>query len=257
MTRYHKTMLVSLLVFLPAGVAAAFYYNLMRPWSWPVIIGGELAIAVAAFVINQLVLMVPLRRRFMAAVNRDDPDAVDAVLAEIVEMWPRNRKVLAAVDANRIVALTMRERYDEAVVVARRVLDDPQHKKQEPLLLNNLAWALAHTGALHEAAEAGERALALASTTHLRSFANGTLGAVYALRGEGDRALRHLDDADGLERGGAAFQATRQYYRGVALESKRRMDDAVRAYEAVRSSAPDALFGRKAAARLAALQSSS
>jgi hypothetical protein len=55
-------------------------------------VGGEITVLVVALAINQAVLIVPLRRRFAAAVEREDGDAVDAVLDEAAAMWPRNPK---------------------------------------------------------------------------------------------------------------------------------------------------------------------
>jgi len=60
-------------------------------------------------------------------------------------------------------------------------------------------------------AEAGERPLALASTTHLRSFANGTLGAVYALRGRAIVPCAIWMTRDALESGAAVFQRRGNY----------------------------------------------
>ena len=139
------------LVFLPAGVAAVIWFQLMRASSSAVVVGGEITILVIALAINQAALIVPLRRRFAAAVERQDADAVDAVLDEAAAMWPRNAKMRAFVDGNRAVALMFRERWDEAVAQARSALAGPLARTQEALLLNNLAWALAHTGALDEA----------------------------------------------------------------------------------------------------------
>ena len=136
-------------------------------------------------------------------------------------MWPHNAKMRAFVDGNRAVALMYRERWDEAAAQARSALAGPPGGTQEVLLLNNLAWALAHIGELDEATTIGERALAGAQTKLLRGFANGTLGAIYALRPEDDRALEHLDAAEALsDGGGGAIQATRQYYRGVAFNRR-------------------------------------
>ena len=255
MTRYQKTVFTSFLVFLPAGVAGAIWFQLMRASSWGVILGGEIAIVVTALAINQSVLIVPLRRRLAAAVERQDADAVDAVLDEAAAMWPANDKMRGFIDANRAVALMYRDRWDEAVVQARRALAGPLAHAQEPLLLNNLAWALAHTGALDEAATIGERALAGAQTEQQRGFANGTLGAIYALRGDADRALGHLDVAIAISDGGPAIQATRQYYRGVAFQSKGSTGEAIQAFEAAHAAASASPFGRLAASRLAELRS--
>ena len=169
-------------------------------------------------------------------------------------MWPRNAKMRAFVDVNRAVALMFRGRWDDAAAQARSALAGPLARTQEALLLNNLAWALAHTGALDEAATIGERALAGVQTELLRAFANGTLGAIYALRGEADRALEHLDVADTINRGGGAIQATRQYYRGVAFQSKGLTADAIRSLEAARAAASASPFGRRSASVLADLQ---
>jgi tetratricopeptide (TPR) repeat protein len=254
-TRYEKTVFTSLLVFLPAGVAALIWFQLTWDSSSALLIPGEIAIFLVAFAINQAVLLVPLRRRFAAAVEREDADAVDAVLDEVAAMWPRSAKMRAFVDANRAVALMFREHWEEAVAQTRRVLSGPFPRKHEAILLNNLAWALAHTGALDEAATIGERALTSARTEVVRGFVNGTLGAIYAVRGEPDRALEHLDVADAIGLGGAAIQATRQYYRGVLFESKGLTTESIRAFEAARSAAPASLFGRYAASRLGELHS--
>jgi tetratricopeptide (TPR) repeat protein len=254
-TRYQKTVFTSFLVFLPAGGAAVIWFQLTRASSLAVVVAGEITIVVIALAINQAALVVPLRRRFAAAVERQDADAVDAVLDEAAAMWPHNAKMRAFVDGNRAVALMFRERWDEAAAQARSALAGPLARTQEALLLNNLAWALAHTGALDEATTIGERALADAQTKLLRGFANGTLGAIYALRGEADRALEHLDAADAISDGGGAIRATRQYYRGVVFQSKGRTADAIRAFEAARAAAPASPFGRHAALRLADLRS--
>src|SRR5205814_2258621 len=74
-TRYQKTVFTSFLVFLPAGVAAAIWFRLTRASS-SVAVAGEMTIAVVALAINQAVLLVPLRRRFAAAVERQDADAL-------------------------------------------------------------------------------------------------------------------------------------------------------------------------------------
>src|SRR5215208_6008162 len=139
-TRYQKTVFTSFLVFLPAGAAAAIWFQLMRASSSAVVVGGEITILVIALAINQAALIVPLRRRFAAAVERQDAEAVDAVLDEVAAMWPRNPKMRAFVDANRAVALMFRERWNEAVAQARSALADPMARTQEALLLNNLAW---------------------------------------------------------------------------------------------------------------------
>ena len=254
MTRYEKTVFTSLLVFLPAGVAAAIWFQLMYASSSMLVVTGEIAIFVIAFAINQVVLVVSLRRRFAVAVERQDADALDAVLDETVAMWPRNAKMRAVVDINRAVALMFRERWDEAVAQARSILAGPVAPTQEAVLLNNLAWALAHAGALGEAATLGQRALAGAPTELVRASANGTLGAVYALEGQADRALEYLDAADAINPDGAAIQATRQYYRGVAFRSKRWDADAIQAFKAACAAAPASPFGRRSASVLADLQ---
>jgi tetratricopeptide (TPR) repeat protein len=205
-TRYQKNVFTSFLVFLPAGVAAVIWFQLTRTSSSAVVVAGVITILVIALAINQAALVVPLRRRFAAAVERQDADGVDAVLDEAAAMWPRSAKMRAFVDGNRGVALMFRERWVEAVAQARSALAGQLARTQEALLLNNLAWALAHTGALDEAATIGERALAGAQTEVLRGFANGTLGAIYALRGEPDRALVHLDAADAISAGGGLFR---------------------------------------------------
>jgi tetratricopeptide (TPR) repeat protein len=253
--RYQKTVFTSFLVFLPAGVAAVIWFQLTRTSSSAVVVAGAITILVIALAINQAALVVPLRRRFTTAVERQDADGVDAVLDEAAAMWPRSAKMRAFVDGNRGVALMFRERWVEAVAQARSALARPLARTQEALLLNNLAWALAHTGALDEAATIGERALSGAQTEVLRGFANGTLGAIYALRGEADRALVHLDAADAISAGGGAIQATRQYYRGVVFQSKGLAADAIGAFEAARAAAPASPFGRHAASRLADLRS--
>lgn len=253
-TRYQRTVFTSFLIFLPAGVVGAIWFQLSQASS-AVVVAGEITILVIALAINQAVLVVPLRRRFAAAVERQDADAVNAMLDEAAAMWPRSVKIRAFVDGNRAVALMFRERWDEAVAQARSALDGPVAPTQQALLLNNLAWALAHTGALDEAATIGERALAGASTELLRGFANGTLGAIYALRGEADRALEHLDAADTFNRGGRAIQAIRQYYRGVAFQAKGQAADAIRAFEAACGAAPASPFGRRSASMLADLRS--
>lgn len=206
-----------------------------------------------ALAINHAALLVPIRRRFAAAVERQDGDSLDAVLDETASMWPRNAGIRAFIDANRAVALMYRERWDEAAVRARGALES-QPPAQEPLLLNNLAWALAHTGALDTAAATGERALAGAQTDRLRAFAHGTLGAIYALRGEGERALDHLNRADSIDRGGDAIQATRQYYRAWVFQSTGRRYDAVVALEAACAAAPASPFGRRSQVLLTELQ---
>jgi tetratricopeptide (TPR) repeat protein len=253
-TRYKKTFLTSLLVFVPAGVAADIWFQLTYASSSMLLIIGEIVILVIAFAINQAVLIVPLRRRLATAVEQQNADALDAVLDETVAMWPRNAKMRAFVEVNRAIALMFRERWDEAVAQARSILARGIAPTQEALLLNNLAWALAHAGALEEAATVGQRALAGAPTELVRASANGTLGAVYALEGEADRALEHLDAADAINRAGAGIQATRQYYRGVAFRLKGRDDDAIRAFEAACAAAPSSPFGRRSASVLADLQ---
>jgi tetratricopeptide (TPR) repeat protein len=255
-TRYEKTVFTSLLVFLPAGIAAALWFQVTRASSSVVIIGGEIAIFVLAFAINQVVLVVPLRRRFAAASERQDADALEAVLDEALAMWPRNARMRAYIDVNRPVVLMFRERWDEAVAQARGVLAGPVAPKHEALLLNNLAWALAHAGELEEAAAVGQRALARAHTDLVRASANGTLGAVYALQGEADRALDYLDAADAISRGGAAIQATRQYYRGMAFRLKQRDEDASCAFAAACAVAPTSLFGKRSAAILDEMEKS-
>src|SRR5262249_674810 len=159
----------------------------------------------------------------------------------------RSANIRAFVDGNRAVALMFRERWDEAVVQARGTLARPNAPAQEALLLNNLAWALAHAGALEEAATAGQRALATAASDPVRAYASGRLGAVCAVRRDGDRAREYLDAADAIDRGGAAIQATRQYYRGVAFGLKRRDADAIGAFEAACAVAPTSPFGRRSA----------
>ncbi|PYQ80987.1 MAG: hypothetical protein DMG03_21115 [Acidobacteria bacterium] len=139
MTRYQKTVFTSFLVFLPAGVAAVIWFQLMRASSSAVVVGGEITILVIALAINQAALIVPLRRRFAAAVERQDADAVDAVLDEAAAMWPRNAKMRAFVDGNRAVALMFRERWDEAVAQARSALAGPLARTQEALLLNSVS----------------------------------------------------------------------------------------------------------------------
>lgn len=212
-----------------------------------------MAILGLALVINNAALFVPIRRRFAAAVERQDGDGLDAVLDEAASMWPRNAGIRAFVDANRALALMFRERWEEAAAQTRSALES-QPRTQEALLLNNLAWALAHTGALDEAATIGERALAGAQTERSRAFAHGTLGAIYALRGEGDRALDHLNESDSIDRGGNAIQATRQYYRALVLQSRGRLDDAIVALEVARAAAPASLFGRRSQALLTELR---
>ncbi|HEU4935247.1 MAG TPA: hypothetical protein VFT39_02260, partial [Vicinamibacterales bacterium] len=202
----------------------------------------------------QAALILPLRRRFVAAVERQDAAALDAVLDEQAEMWPHNPTVHAFIEINRAVALMFRERWDEAVAQTRSALAGPFAPTQESLLLNNLAWSLAQTGALDEAVAIGERALAGAQTEQLRSFANGTLGSIYALRGEADRAIEHLNAADAITSGGGAIQATRHYYRAVAFQSKGRLSDAIRALEAARDAAPTSPFGRRSESLLADLR---
>jgi tetratricopeptide (TPR) repeat protein len=251
-----RTRVIGYAICMLIGIVGGLYFRNVRP----LLMVGLLPtvfILIAAQIVRQVLRARPLRRRVEEAAERDDADGVERALNELAVLWARSPRGLAAIEANRALVPLLRGAYDEAVALARRALHAPDARKQEATLLNNLAWALAHTAALDEAAEVGERALALATTKRLRSYANGTLGGVYALRGDPDRALRHLDDADAMGRGGAGALAARQYYRGVALESKRQMPDAVRAHEAARSTAPEALFGRKAAARLAALQSSS
>jgi hypothetical protein len=87
--RYQKTVPTSFPVFLPAGAAAAIWFHLMRAPSSAVVVGGEITILVIALAINQAALIVPLRRRFAAAVERQDADAVDAVLDEVAATWFR------------------------------------------------------------------------------------------------------------------------------------------------------------------------
>jgi len=87
----------------------------------------------------------------------------------------------------------------------------------------------------------------------MRASANGALGAVYALQGEADRALEHLDAADAINRAGAGNHAARQYYPGVAFRLKRGDDDAIRAFEAACTAAPTSPFGRRSASALADL----
>jgi tetratricopeptide (TPR) repeat protein len=253
-TRYEKTVLTSFLVFLPAGVAAAIWFQLTHVSSSTLVAAGEIAIFVIAFAINNAVLVGPVRRRLAAAVEHQDADAFEAVLNEMMAMWPRSAKMRAFFDCNRAVALMFRERWDEAVAEARSALAGPLAPTQEALLLNNLAWALAHAGALEEAATVGQRALTGAPTELVRAYANGTLAAVYALKGEAERALQYLDAADALNRGGAGIQATRQYYRGVAFQLKRQDAEAIRAFEAARNAAPTSPFGRRSASVLADLQ---
>jgi tetratricopeptide (TPR) repeat protein len=254
-TRYQKTVFTSFLVFLPAGIAAAVWSRLAQASSSATVFGGEITILVVALAINQAVLIVPLRRRFAAAVERQDADALEAVLDDAAAMWPRSARMRRFVDANRAIVLMFRERWDEAVVEARSTLAGPLAQTQEALLLNNLAWALAHTGALDEAATVGERALAGMRTKVMRSFANGTLGTIYALRGEADRALEHLDAADAIHSGGGAIQATRQYYRGVALQSKGLTAEAIKALETAIAAAPTSRFGRRSESLLVDLRS--
>jgi len=253
MTRYGKTLFTSLLVFLPAGIAAVIWSQLTHASSAMLII-GQLIIFVIAFAVNQAVLIVPLRRRFAAAVERQDADALEAVLDETLAMWPRNAKMRAYVDMNRAIALMFRERWHEAVAQARKTLAAPIAPKHEALMLNNLAWALAHVGELEEAETVGQRALAGALTERVRACANGTLGAIYALQGDADRALEYLNAADAINRDDAAIQVTRQYYRGIAFQLMHRDADAFRAFEAARATAPNSPFGRRSASALAGLK---
>jgi hypothetical protein len=64
-----------------------------------------------------------------------------------------------------------------------------------------------------------------------------------------------LDAADAISAGGGAIQATRQYYRGVAFQSKGLTAEAIRAFEAARAAAHASPFGRHAASRFAELRS--
>ncbi len=250
MTRYQTSVVISSLIYLLASIAAMLWFVRTRDWSWAVAIGGVVLLVASGLVVNWAVLTRPLQRRLAAAIEREDADALDAVLDEAAEMWPRHARMRAFVDANRPVALMFRERWDDAVAPARLALDGPLARTQETVLLNNLAWALAHTGALDEAAAAGERALAGARSARQRSYVNGTVGAICALRGDADRALAHLDAADVSGAAGGALQATRQYYRGVALQAKGLTADATRAFEAACAAAPASTFGRRAASRL-------
>jgi tetratricopeptide (TPR) repeat protein len=254
MTRYQETLFTSFLIFLPAGAAAALWFQLMRPSSTR-IVAGEMTILVSALAIYQAVLVIPLRRRFAAAVEAQDADAMDAVLDEAAAMWPHSVKMRGFVDSNRAVALLFRERWEEAVAQTRSVLAAPFGRTQEPILLNNLAWALAHPGALDEAATIAARVLADARTKLVRASANGTLGAIHVLRGDSNRGLEYLDAADAIDLGGAAIQATRQYYRAVAFQSKGATPDAIRALEAACAAAPESPFGRRSRSLLAELRS--
>jgi len=161
-TRYGRTVFISFLIFLPAGIVGVIWFQLAQA-SLVRVVAGEITILVTALAINQAVLVIPLRRRFAAAVERQDADAVDAILDDAAAMWPRNVKMRAFIDGNRAVALMFRERWDEAVAQTRSALTGSGGRTHEGLLLNNLAWAPAHTGALDEAATIGEQALAGAS----------------------------------------------------------------------------------------------
>jgi hypothetical protein len=139
-TRYQKTVFTSLLVFVPAGVAVAIWFQLTHAASSSMlVVAGVIVIVVVAFAINQAVLIVPLRRRLANAVERQDADALDAILDETMAMWPRSVKMRAFVDGNRAVALMFREWWDEAVVQARGTLARPNAPAQEALLLTNRA----------------------------------------------------------------------------------------------------------------------
>ena len=100
MTRYQKTVFTSLLVFVPAGVAVAIWFQLTHAASSSMlVVAGVIVIVVVAFAINQAVLIVPLRRRLANAVERQDADALDAILDETMAMWPRSVKMRLAVRA--------------------------------------------------------------------------------------------------------------------------------------------------------------
>ena len=254
MTRRAKFIVYPICVL--AGMVGGF---LLRTARLPLVLGLVAAafLIIAGNVAWQVVRMLPLRRRVEEAAECGDADGLERALDELAVLWAHSPRGLAAIDANRAIVHVLREQYDDAVVVGRRALQSAVAKKMEASIVNNLAWALGHTGKLDEAVELAERALAGVATNRLRSFVNGTLGGLCALRGEADRALRHLDEADALHRGGPAIDATRQYYRGVALEVKGQTNEAVEAYRAARTAAPHFVFGRKAAVRLADLQSGS
>lgn len=158
-------------------------------------------------------------RLFQALSNKGEADAAFEELTAWVRANP-DQKATRHILAN---ALLQAARY-AAAIVEYEVLEQSDQKNQ-PIILNNLAWLYQEAGD-QKAMPTAERAVALAPNS---AAVIDTLGWILMQRGDLERGLENLQKATALDPGEPEIR----YHFVVALDRNGRADDALRELQAL------------------------
>jgi tetratricopeptide (TPR) repeat protein len=200
-------------------------------------------------------------RRLSAAVEREDYADARGLLLELRAIYRGSRSATEWLQLQEGTVLSMQGKYAEAAALLQSIDRGRLGAMWAPLLLNNLAWALALAGKpdagvarARESIEAWDKAANRAITSNdLRACQLGTLGAALVLSGEAAEGVSLLEQS--LARGGRAReQAARAFFLGEGLRALGREEDAATAYRRAAAEAPESEFGRRGRSALEELR---
>ena len=254
MTLYWRIQALWAVVMAGVVIAIQIYTPLMastdRPRTAAVVSTVVIAILILGGVFLQQLILRRASRRYQAALECDDLATAQGELDQFAAALRRSPKGRVFVDINRTVLQCARGQFADALAMASSIEPALVTPRVEAVYLNNLSWCHLQNGDLEKAEDLGTEALAKAADDEVRAACRGTLGAVFAVKGESDRALALLSESIASGHGGAVATAIRNFYKGVAFDSASQTEDARVAYRAAMAAAPESWFGRKAAERI-------
>jgi tetratricopeptide (TPR) repeat protein len=224
------------------------------PWFFPVALGGVVTLC-GAFALLRHSLFRARIRAFARAIEAEDVGAAEAAVAAIARVV-RGPQGAVLLDLLRASLPLVAERFAEGRAKLAALEYDRLHPAFQLFRDNDLAWAMAHDGAAHEALPLAERAVAAPLPAGVGAEMEGgrlsTLGVVQLKAGRADEARATLERALALG-GSPRKMAARAFYLGEALLELGHREEAAAAYDRAVRAKHDSIYGKKAGAALATL----
>lgn len=182
-------------------------------------------------------VMTRAYRKLREAMEARQFDAARALVAEMLPLYAGSRQMIERLRMEEAVILSREGRHTEALPLLASLDAAQLGKGFRPLLLNSVAWSLAHSGDPHAGVERARESLRasdvegdVAVTTYdLRAFQLGTLGTALVLAGQADEGVPLIEQA--MARGGKPReQAVRAFFLGEGFHALGQLDRAAEAW---------------------------
>ncbi len=192
-------------------------------------------------------------KRFREAARHEDIPAARQELAELRSLSRFLPSLRRLVQPWSVSLLLIEERYAEALPQITALCRKRTSVVSSQMVLNDLAWCLAHTGDPERGVEVAQVVMRRAEHMQLLDIlpsALGTLGTAYCLASHPAQAVRYLERSLAIGTGDPRGQATRAYYLGESLRAMGKTEAAREAYQRACQEFPGSRFANRAQQRL-------